>query len=231
MAIALVAHTIVQSTDTNAVTTSAIDTTGSTLLVMLISHQNGSGTGNPSDSKGNTWVLAVSDTGLGFNPNTYLWYVQNPTGKVGSGHTFTGGAAGTFPSVVVLTFSGTDTAASVDQTNHGNGSGTTQTPGSVTTSVDEVFVSGLGTQTTGSFSIGSSFTLTDSGPLQGGAAYGAALAYKIESAATENPTWTVGSSAANSATIATFKALTGVTPDQEVPSLQPWTVEFGPRYV
>jgi hypothetical protein len=82
---------------TGSVTSSAIDTTGATLLrVWVISQQAGDPT--VSDSKGNTWVKDGSTVQLnaGFTANVTCW--RATTNTVGSGHTFT--AVGTTSSTV-----------------------------------------------------------------------------------------------------------------------------------
>ena len=84
MANPLIAHAIVGSSTGNNATTSAIDTTGATLLVALIVTDTGGGT--MSDSKGNTWTALTAHSG-GTTVTGQLFYVSNPT--VGSGHTFT----------------------------------------------------------------------------------------------------------------------------------------------
>ena len=218
-AIALVAHTSAQSTGGAgaAVTTSAIDTTGSTLLVVSVSwYLDGGGTLAVSDSKGNTWVQitsAIFDPGSA-RTQTVLFYVKNPT--VGTGHTFTCGGAGTYCGIFVATFSGTDTAQNVDQHNQaGSGPGTSTTfqPGSVTPSQNnELIVSGLlqPSNTSQTLSIDSGFSKTDEAPLVSGNAFGGALAYFVQgTAAAINPTWTASPAAGLAATSATFKAAGG----------------------
>lgn len=233
MAIAVVAHVAAQSSGGAPVTTGNIDTTGATLLVMCIGHQDNAGTGVPSDSKSNTWSLVVSEHGLA-NPFMDMWYVANPT-SVGSGHNFTACTGFTaFPSVCVIAFSGTDTSAAFDQTNHGNTSGSTGQPGSVTPSVDnEVLVtgrSGVGAAGT----IDSSFTVSDAQGFVGGNAYACDMAYLIETTATaKNPTWTSSGETGGVMVIATFKAAgaAGPTVPQEMPGVINWPIDWGPRYV
>jgi hypothetical protein len=59
-------------------------------------------------------------------------------------------------------------------------------------------------------SISAPFTITDQGAGAGATAYGVALAYEIQTAATaRNPTWTRNASAGMAAGIWSFKAATG----------------------
>lgn len=97
----LLAHTAKPSLDANAVTTDAIDTTGATLLVVILSDH--AGTSPVSDSKGNTWTAltaqAAVDVGGGIGGAVRLHYVINPI--VGTGHTFTGGSPASGPAIAI----------------------------------------------------------------------------------------------------------------------------------
>jgi hypothetical protein len=206
MAIALVANTGAQSADSNSVTTAGINTTGATLLVAVVSYFPGSVSLSDSvGGLGNTWVQAVDSGGT---PGvSAIWYVKNPT-HVGSGHTFTQNVSGSFPSIDVLAFSGTDTSANVDQINSVGNGAPPQATGSVTPSADnEVVVSGFAINTTGSDSIDSGFTITDQQPSIAGLCVGGAAAYLIQTTATAvNPTWDGTHGFGCGVTIATFKA-------------------------
>ena len=109
MAIALVAHTLEGCADgtVGSVTTSAIDTTGASLLVLWTAYAHGD-TPIVSDSKGNSFSPLtewVSDS-----PNFLFFLCANPV--VGSGHTFTLDAgSGSTPSLGVMAFSGLSNAA------------------------------------------------------------------------------------------------------------------------
>src|SRR3990167_1389615 len=142
MAIAPVANTVKSSTNTNAITTDAIDTTGATLLVLGIASYAAVGPGTISDSKSNTWVATGVSQAISGATRVDVYYVKSPT--VGSGHTFSGGATGGYPSVFVVSFSGTNTPANRDQENQateGPPNSLTAQPGSVTpTENDEVLV-------------------------------------------------------------------------------------------
>ena len=123
---ALLTHVTVQGS--NAVTTGSIDTSGASLLVAALSRNDGSAA-NMADSKSNIWVL-IDELAVGGN-RIALFYVKNPS--VGTGHTFSAGETGGFPTLLVSSYSGTDTSADVDQTNHA-----TSGPTSVQTTVTPV---------------------------------------------------------------------------------------------
>jgi hypothetical protein len=198
--ITLIAHVVAQTTGGSNVTSSAIDTTGATLLVM-VTCDNGDNTAI-SDSKGNTWShLTLQDSGSG-GGRTQLHYVVSPT--VGSGHTFTHNTSGHFPALAVAAFSN----GGIFDAENGNktASATTLQPNSVTPTQDnELIIFGLGDArtTTASVNVG---TITDQLALAPGVAFAIALAYEVQTAATaRNPTWTWTTAAREQAVIATFK--------------------------
>lgn len=112
MSIALVANTIAGSTDGTSITTSAIDTTGASLIVLWAAYAHGA-TAVVSDSNSNSWTGLTE--WVGDDPNFRLYHCSNPS--VGAGHTFTLNAgAASLPSVGVIAFSGLANA-SMDQEN------------------------------------------------------------------------------------------------------------------
>jgi hypothetical protein len=204
--IALVAHTAAQSSTSNGVTSGAIDTTGSTLLVLCVSAFVTT-PGTISDSKSNTWVAGAATSSA--NDAIFCFYVKNPT--VGSGHTFTDTATGNFATIFVASFSGTDTTANTDQSNSSGGTpgaGTVQ-PGSVTpTTNNQVLVTAVSADAnTQTLSINAGFTITDQvNSFTNG--YTGAMAYLVQgTAAAVNPTWTsTNGTEVLQAAINTFKA-------------------------
>ncbi len=211
MAIALVANVGVAGLNTS--TTSAIDTTGSTLLVINLSGNTGSAT--ISDSKGNTWTAL---TAAGTNAFSQLYYAANPT--VGSGHTFTFTGLVVAGAMQVQAFSGVDTSSPFDQESGfgGGAAASGQNPGALTASVaSELFVTGYEKENGSSdvYSVDSSFILTDQATFTAGSNYGGAMAYKVSSTA-ENPFWSDNhtTTGRNGATMATFLPATGVSAAQ-----------------
>lgn len=208
MAIALVANTAAGSGDTNSVTTSSIDTTGATLLIVG-SVSGNSVSGSISDSKGNTWTPL---TEYGSTGRSRLFYCVNPS--VGSGHTFTNTATAGNPSIFVLALSGTATSSPFDVENgvSADTTGLTYQPGSVTPSQNnEVVVTLVGGRNSNPNTIDSGFTITD----QVTTAARGSLAYLVQTTASAvNPTWTasgIGSNL-NHPVIASFKAPAAATP-------------------
>jgi len=151
-----------------------------------------------TDSKSNSYTAlnAISNT------LSQLFYVSVPT--VGSGHTFT--AASLVGNLQVEAWSGAASSSPFDVQNATVGTATTVQPGSITPSQNNsLIVTGVGAQNTQTFSINSSFTISDQWGGSGNAVPGA-MAYFVQStAAAINPTWTETGSGVMTATIAAFK--------------------------
>lgn len=187
-------------------TTSAIDTTGADLIVIVAGGQGSTNT--VSDSKGNTWTALTQQSSTGILSR--IFYCQNPT--VGTGHTFTNTIDNfSVGAIAVAAFSGS-TSSPFDQQN-GAGAGFTGSIacGSVTpTQANELIVCG------GLFYVGESTLTIDAGQTRieylqssSGNYTGVGLAYEIQTTATtRNPTWTInnGGEAQLNAHIATFKS-------------------------
>ena len=179
---ALVAHTSIAINSASTDVTSAVNTTGGTILWAVGSAYNITSI-SLADSKSNTWTLAggAQSTHDGFA--SAAWYCLAPT--VGTGHTFTL-SGGNYYSLTVFAFSGVTT---LDQANHTYltpaVSGTMQ-PGSITpTSNGQLIVVGAATAV-GPMSVSlPTFTLTDHSELNNATI----AAYLIQStAAAINPT-------------------------------------------
>jgi len=202
----LVANTFAQSVDGgNTAVTSAINTTGATLLVVGVSMLPATTT-TVTDSKSNTWVLTNNASN---GVKTAQFYATSVS--VGTGHTFT--ATNTtpgFPAIFVAAFATTNTSAPLDQhtANSPNGTTTVQ-PGSITPgSNNELVVTSVCFNGTSgnTLSIDSGFTITNQAQGIGGQSYGGGLAYIVQGGALAvNPTWTLSpSSIGLNATIASY---------------------------
>ena len=208
MAFALLTHTAKGATASNTVTTTAIDTTGATVIAIVLAGSLGAFTPSDlSDSASNQAAYLfcpVQNAGL------ILVFIINPA--TSASHTFTYTQTFSYPSLAVASFSG---AAGGLQTSDGanNVASTTVQPGSLTPSgANGLLVTGYtnnlstGTPT---FTIDSSFIKTDQ--IDGGATPSTvALAYLIQtSAVSVNPTWTTSTSAANTTMMAVVNLLGG----------------------
>jgi hypothetical protein len=212
MPIALVTNTIKQSVAGATVVTDAIDTTGANLLVVSIADYEADSS-ILSDNYANTWTPLTAATSVPDALRQRLYYCLGAL--VGAGHTFTAtpNLSAHFATISVAAFSGVKTASAFDQEN-GATSATTASmaTGSITPSENnELVVSGLLTGTANVIAI-SGLTITNQVPNDPGDAFGAALAYVVQtSAGAVNPTWTWSGGAAAGATVASFRALEGPT--------------------
>src|SRR5260370_38961657 len=128
MAYALKTHTGA-ALGQNGGTTTAIDTTGADLLVVLLSYYAGTSIASFVDSKGNTWIPLTVQNGT-FRSGQ-LYYCKAPT--VGTGHTITASGASTYTAVCFAAFSGSDQTAPFDVRNGSiNGANAGSGPGSIT---------------------------------------------------------------------------------------------------
>lgn len=188
----------------NGGTTTAIDTTGANLIVVSVSGVSSTAV-TVSDSKGNTYTSLTrreNSSPVVFNQ---LWYVYNPT--VGSGHTFTVGGANTYSAIAVMAFSGA-IASPADQENGAtSSSGTSIATGSITPSQNnEIVIAGICRENSTNGALDSGFTYLDV-PYVGAVSMGGGIGYKIQTAAAAvNPSFSWTTSAANAASIESFKA-------------------------
>lgn len=187
----------------NGLTTPNIDTSGASLLVVVLSDYQGATIGTLTDSNNNTWTKLTSHANASLERAT-IYYCASPI--VGSGHNFTYSGTGTFAALAALAFSG----ASISPFDFENGataaSATSLATGSVTPPEDDCLIiaglSGLQTAT-----INAGFTISDQVAFSGGVNLNLAAAYLIQTTAgAVNPTfsWTTPDDAA--ASIAVFKS-------------------------
>lgn len=190
-----------QTSGGGAVGTGPVNTTTANLIVVHVCGENSPGA--LTDTLGNTWTLARTDTGSFSSTVETLktYYCINPT--VGTAQKFNVGAgASSFPAIFVSAYRKSVGSPALDQQN-GNHSNTVATttvqPNNVTpSSPNELIVTGLFLDfatSTGTNSIGSGFSLLSSFGVTG-SSVGGAQAYIIQtSALAENPVWstTVGS--------------------------------------
>lgn len=194
--IALVTSLAQGSANQNGFTSSAVDTTGSTLIIAAVAWYAALQPAPISDSKGNTWTSLTQQVSA--NTKINLYYCSPCT--VGTGHTFTIGNSSNYPSLMVFAFSGTVTTAALDQQNGAttsSGAVTSFQPGSVTPAQGgEVVISAIGVETSGSApTINSGFISPISTNGCSGNCREAAASYLIQtSSAAENPTWSMPSS-------------------------------------
>lgn len=204
-------HVIAGSTDQAKVDSAGITTTNSSLLLACAAT---SGTTNNafSDNKGNTWV-ALTPQAAGFGAATALrgYYAINP--NVGTGHIFSlASVASSFPSLVVIGFSGTASSAVLDAQNGVSNTtfpsiDTTQAVGSITPSAATNLMATCITfnNAVTSISINSSYNITDS-LTNDGNHFALSMAYKLSPSGAQNPTFSWTTADSPGAIHASFKA-------------------------
>jgi len=207
MAISKIIH-ILGTGGANSATTSGVDTTGATLLVVAVSIYTGGSATTVSDSKSNTWTKLTSYSAT-TNSRITIYYSVNPT--VGSAHTFTADGTSNYPGILMTAFDGVVDASPFDLEN-GFGrttSGSTVQTGSITPSEDnELIITALANDTTvATATADEGMTLIQWLNWQSATNMGVGMSYKVQTTATAiNPTWT-GSANSNFATaIACFKS-------------------------
>lgn len=192
MAFTPLTHGQSSSTDGNGFTSSSIDTTGATLLVVAVADSNAAAAGTLSDSKSNTWTQILS-IGSGGGTRATLYY-SKPTIGVGPGHTFSITGAANVPTLSYVCYAGGSPTVPLDQSSDAGGGGiSTIQPGSITPSRDNALVVCMLSANTTVItpSIDSGFTLLNAKLSDGVNFEGAGLAYKIQTTpAAVNPTWT-----------------------------------------
>lgn len=166
----------------NGATTSSVDTTGATLLVMAVAYNTGSIT--VSDSKSNTWTALTAQS----NGSMYvrLYYAANPT--VGAGHTFTVSGSGLAPGFVASAWSGVVTSSPFDQQVGSGpvGTYTVSAPGADITPTEnnEVIISCVShAAAVTSYSAASGSTLVDYQAYSSGTNYGCGMVYRVQTTA------------------------------------------------
>lgn len=195
-----------QSLGESGGTTSAIDTTGADLLIVVVSSTHFGSNPTVSDSKGNTWTALTRYSDSGGDVSIKFFYAVAPS--VGSGHTFTASGASMYASMGVIGLVGGKQTSPFDQQAGSAASGTSLTPGSVTpTESDEIVLSAINVNPASTASADGGFSVIGYVSLVGGVSLGLAVAYLIQtSAAAANPTWSWTGSQTSIAANATFKA-------------------------
>lgn len=208
MAITLLTN-VSKASQTTA-TSSAIDTTGASLIVVHLSWVSASIT--LSDSKSNTWTALTQQTS---NGSSRLYYCASPVS--GSGHTFTITGSGNLYFVLsAAAFSGTHATTPFDSENGASTGAFTSgcDAGSVTPSaVGELMVTGYHSEAgsaTPPYTItgGGGYTIINQVAMSPGTYYGGAIAYLISTGVSAlNPFWNNSSSTVErqAATHASFK--------------------------
>jgi len=194
----------------NGCTTSAINTTGASLLVGLDCNYTAGPGFSYTDSKSNTWTPLSTYTSTAGNEQCRLLYATNPT--VGSGHTVHNTGSGSYAAVALLDFAGANTSTPfVAMSDVGTYTAICQTvtpcpPGSVSIATGNVevtfFTVPFGFTVTGTLPAGDSDYVID-GSIHSGSNEGFTIAHLIPvTTAARNPSWRPSSGSLAAATAA-----------------------------
>lgn len=191
------------SSDGNSVTTSGVNTAGVDLIVLAVASYQAVADPTISDSKGNTWTPRTSYASD--VSKLKIYYAVNPT--VGSGHTFTASQSGSYPSIIVLGFSGSHATPFDQENGNTSASASSLATGSVTPTEDNELIIMAACHSADI----SSCDEGTGGPLlvayvNGEHFAGGADAEIQTTAAAINPTWTFAAAASCAVAQATFKA-------------------------
>lgn len=183
-------------------TTSAIDTTGASMIAVSIAYQIASGTLTVTDNKGNGDAVALPPTTTGTNVESQIFYWLNPT--VGTGHTFTvTGGSPYFASACITPIAGG--SGVFDSSALGaNANPTCAIEPFDAGSGPHILITTAGATLAGTASIDNSFTVDAQQALVAATSYGIASAHLIQSpnGSSVSAVWTIAGSV--SCTVASF---------------------------
>jgi len=210
--ITLLAHTAAgfsSGSGSSPVTTSAINTTGATMIAICATGEH-SNTSTPSDSASNTWLLANTQKEDG-DLQVSLWYAVEPA--TSATHTFT--FKGQSPAGAVMAFS--NVASGPDkQSQSTRGWGAPLASGSVTpANANELVLSCMSFYPSIASPTVSPLTLVDELPYRGGynGSLGTVSAYMVQTKARAvNPTWIYSPNAGAATVTDTFYSTVSPAP-------------------
>lgn len=194
----------------NSATTSTVNTSGAdTYLAAVVSVNEPAITSSPSQ----TWVKDKERINGTTGTTTYIFRASGVT--TSTTQTFTSTLTSGLQTICVLSFSGVELTSPTDQSSDFSGGGTSQIyDSSITPSEDNELILADTDIATGSVTviIDSSMSTPLQSALDPGVAYGAGMAYKIQTTATAiRPTWTYSGSTPATGLIMSYKAA-AVTP-------------------
>ncbi len=190
--------------NTNGATTSAVDSTGTTLIVAVIADFSGASAATLSDSKSNSYTCLTRWSGTS-SSTVHICYTSSSSPTVGSGHTFTCTGTGSFCSIGAIGFTGQAASPFSAENGTGNGGANPLAPGSVSTASGGVAVTAISAGSGNALFVTPSGYTTGGSLNAGGTNFGIGLAYKLTSGASENPSWSFSQANNNQAAgIASF---------------------------
>lgn len=191
MAIALVAATIGQSATTNGFTTAAIDTSGASVLEVVIADYAGAAASTFADSKTNSWSQ-VGSTVTGSLVRLRRYRASGSI-VVGAGHTVTVTVTAGYPACSFSSWSDVASSPNDQWAGAAPGSGTTESPGPITPSVNDCLILSAAAmvQPSMTLSIDDGYSILHQAANISGTAFGLGVGYLVQTTATvTDPEWT-----------------------------------------
>ena len=191
--------------------TTAINTTGATLLVATLSTYDASSLVTLTDSQSNTWHMLTDHAGTS-NIHTTIWYAYNKAGgplSTSANHTLSVSSVGSFPTVNFSAWSGTLTTGDPLDSQSGNGGNMSDISTNQITPIqnDNLIISSFGTDTSGTYTVDSPFTLLNAQDFGAADHMGNASAYVIQKDRTAvEATWHTSGGGNVAVIVAAFKA-------------------------
>jgi hypothetical protein len=106
MAFVLKAHNVFDAATTNGFTSATFDSTGANVIAVALAETDAA-TGVVSDNKSNSFVQKTIETNGGGNSPQISWWIGTG-GSFGTGHTLTVTGTGTFPTLCMSCWSGSN---------------------------------------------------------------------------------------------------------------------------
>lgn len=196
-------------------TSATIDTTGATLLLAVVASYQDATEPTLSDSATNTWASQTAQSTTGVTPGRLrIHWVDSATPTTSASHSVTLTGAGAFAAVAFAAFSGS-AANPDDQFATGSTTGTVVSPAAAITPSQNgsLVIAALthSSATSPSVSIDSSLSIFESRNFSSGNHYGIWVAWLEQvTAASIDPSWTLGASRTVAAQVMSFLPAPGV---------------------
>lgn len=189
---------------TSNVTTPAVNTTGATLMVVMLYDFQGTLSGTLTDNQSNTWTLAGGATYTdGASCRLRCYFCVNPTTNASHTLNYTSAAA-SYPTIIMKAYAGTTTRD--QQAGTGLASASSGQPGSITPAQDSALVVTAACVAAGSApTVSSPYSVVGSAGFVNLQRFASIYADNIQTARTAtNPTITYGASAVSAIMIVSF---------------------------
>jgi hypothetical protein len=211
MAWSLIADVDAGSSGGGTFTSGAINTTGATLLIAVVTSFASATAPTLTDSAGNTWVSQTAQSSGGLTPGRLqIFWVDNNTPNTSASHTVTLTGAGAFSAVEFAAFSGSGSNPDDQFSTVSTGIATASPSANpITPTLNDSLIIAAFTHssaTTPSVSIDSGMTIVASRAFSSGNHFACYVAWLEQiTAASIDPTWTLGTAQTCAVQVMSFK--------------------------